>query len=200
MKKKGFLLAALGVLFAFSLAIAACSHVKTPQVEVETGGVPCGEFEITAPALQAEGVGVNPLICWTAERNAEKYVVSLCKDTSFSDIAADDEDEPFAYEIEDEAADGQPERFVAIHRHADRQKLIRAALHLRKEVRDLPSVYVDDGDVFAFGDVDRDAGARIDPIFFHSSLSDLYGSQPRPRAAAAGAYGPRVVCSFRRGV
>lgn len=90
MKKKGFLLAALGVLFAFSLAIAACSHVKTPQVEVETGGVPCGEFEITAPALQAEGVGVNPLICWTAERNAEKYVVSLCKDTSFSDIAAEE--------------------------------------------------------------------------------------------------------------
>ena len=93
MKKRGLFAALLGIVLAFSMLLAACQETASPKVEVETGGVPLGQFEITAPALDSTDEDVNPRISWTQEPNAEEYLVQLSESADFSAVAAEERTE-----------------------------------------------------------------------------------------------------------
>lgn len=90
MKKRGLWTALLAFLLASVMLLSACGGTRTPKVEVETLGVPLGQFEITAPALNSTEEDVNPRICWTEEPNAEKYLVQLSETADFSSVAAEE--------------------------------------------------------------------------------------------------------------
>ena len=91
MKKKGLFSVILGFLMAFSVTLGACAkETPKPQVEVETQGVPLGKFEIKTPSINATDVDVNPRVSWTAEANAEKYLVSVSEDSTFEEICAEE--------------------------------------------------------------------------------------------------------------
>lgn len=93
MKKRGLFAALLGILLALGMLFAACGETASPKVEVETGGVPLGQFEITAPALDSTDEDVNPRISWTQELNAEEYLVQLSESADFSAVAAEERTE-----------------------------------------------------------------------------------------------------------
>ena len=91
MKRKSLIGTLLGILLILGLLFSACGQEKaTQKVKVETNGVPAGAFEIVAPALNAEDANINPHIFWTAERNAESYLVSLSKTADFNVICAEE--------------------------------------------------------------------------------------------------------------
>lgn len=93
MKKRGLFAALLGILLALGMLLAACGESASPKVEVETGGVPLGQFEITAPALDSTDEDVNPRISWTQEPNAEEYLVQLSESADFTAVAAEERTE-----------------------------------------------------------------------------------------------------------
>ena len=93
MKKKGLLSMILGCVMALSVTLTSCqANVPElpPEAAVESQGVPLGNFEIKAPAFNSETADVNPHVSWTAERNAEEYLVSVSKDSTFSEIVAEE--------------------------------------------------------------------------------------------------------------
>ncbi len=93
MKKKGLVALIVACIAALSFALAACEK-KAPAVpdgaDVDTLGVPLGNFEITAPVNGSTDEDVNLRVSWTAEINAERYTVQLSKNSDFAEIIAEE--------------------------------------------------------------------------------------------------------------
>ena len=95
MKKWKIISLLLGVTMLLSTFLTACGQrveppELPPEAAVETQGVPLGMFEIITPELNSTNVGVNPRVAWTAEENAEKYLIHISERTTFEQIFAEE--------------------------------------------------------------------------------------------------------------